>query len=229
MQERTLQTFAAAAAFVVGLSSLIFGLVFLFGVPDAQKGPAPDALTSYAANPTAVQFTFVLVIIGSLAALLAIVGIYRRLSDKNAGWALLSLILGVAFSILTALDATYTAFLFPALSNLYATGNAAIKASAVIAWNIPSPVNPYDFAEFFLSGLWLLVTGWLIIRSDYFARIAGYLALIAGIGQIVLFVSTFTGTLPLILGIGIPGAVVAGPVFWLWIGYILWTKKLPIL
>jgi hypothetical protein len=52
----------------------------------------------------------------------------------------------------------------------------------------------------------------------------GYLALVAGIGQLALFVSTFTGTLPLILDIGVPGAVVVGPLFWLLIGSTLWRK-----
>jgi hypothetical protein len=224
MHERTLQTIAGEAAFVVALSSIIFGLIFLFVITDAQKGPAPNALISYAANPIPIQIAFLLVILGSLSAFVAIVGIYRHLFEKYPGWALLSLLLGVAFSLLTALDATYTAFLLPFLSTLYATGDTALKASAVLAWNIPSPINPYDFSEFFLSGLWLLVTGWLIMRSGYFARILGYLALAGGIGQVILFVSTFTGTVPLIVGIGVPGAVLVGPLFWLWTGYTLWTK-----
>jgi hypothetical protein len=58
---------------------------------------------------------------------------------------------------------------------------------------------PYDFSEFFLSGLWLLVTGWLIVRSGYFAPVSGYIALIGGIGLILLFIGTVTGTEALIL------------------------------
>jgi hypothetical protein len=111
------------------------------------------------------------------------------------------------------------------MSNLYATGDPTIKASAVVAWNMPSPVNPYDFSEFFLAGLWLLVTGWLIVRSGYFAPVSGYIALIGGIGLIVLFIGTVTGTEPLILATGAPGALIVAPVFWLWIGYTLWTKS----
>ena len=224
MQERTLQKVAGAAALIVGLSSLIFGPMFLFVVPAAQKGPAPEALTSYTASPTAIQISLVLLIVGSLSAFLAIVGMYRRLYEKNPGWALVSLILGAAFSLLTALDAVYTASLFSSLSQVYATGDAALKASAVLAWNSPSPVNPYDFAEFFLSGLWLLITGGLILGSSFFARIVGYLALLAGVGQILLFISTFTGTLPLILGIGGIGAIIVGPLFWFLVGYTSWTK-----
>jgi hypothetical protein len=225
MHDRSLQKSAAVAASIVGLSSLVFGPLFLFVVPAAQKGPAPEALRSYTVDPTPIQIALVLVIVGSLSALVAIVAMYHPLSQKHPAWALLALILGAAFTLLTALDATYTVFLFSFLSHLYATGNTALKASAVLVWNIPSPVNPYDFAEFFLSGLWLLVSGGLIARSGYFPRILAYLALLAGVGQILLFISTFTATLPLILGIGGVGAIIVGPAFWLFVGYTLWTKK----
>ena len=52
-----------------------------------------------------------------------------------------------------------------------------------------------------------------------------YLALLTGVGQILLFINTFTATLPLILGIGGAGAVIVGPAFWLFVSYTLWTKK----
>jgi len=29
----------------------------------------------------------------------------------------------------------------------------------------------------------------------------------------------------LILATGVPGSAIIGPLFWLWVGYTLWTKK----
>src|SRR5258708_39476214 len=130
MEETTLQKCSGIAAFVVGLTSIAFGLLFLFAVPQAQKGPAPDALVSYAATPAPVEIAIVLVIVGSLSALVAIVGIYRLLYEQTPGWPLLCLILGSAFNILTALDATYTAFVFPWLSHVYATGEPVLKSKS---------------------------------------------------------------------------------------------------
>src|ERR1700730_12561505 len=224
MQESTFQKCAGTAPRVVGLTSIAFGFIFLLVIPEAQKGPAPNALVSYAATPAPAQVTIILLIVGSLSALVTIIGIYRLLHKHAPGWAFLSLIVGTAFTILTAIDATYTAFLFPWLSHLYATGDTAVKAYAALSWNAPSPINPYDFVEFCVSSLWLLVTGALIIRTVSFRDVVGYLALVAVIGQFALFVSTFTGTLPLMLGIGVPGAVVVGPIFWLLVGATLWTK-----
>jgi len=51
-----------------------------------------------------------------------------------------------------------------------------------------------------------------------------YLALLAGVGQILLFISTFTAPLLLILGIGGVGAIIVASVFWLFAVYSLWTK-----
>jgi len=43
-------------------------------------------------------------------------------------------------------------------------------------------------------------------------------------GVILLFIGTATGTLFLVLATGVPGSAVIGPLFWLWVGYTLWTK-----
>src|SRR5216683_5371897 len=90
MEGSALQKLAGIAACLVGISSLAFGLVFVFAIPDAQKGPAPGALMSYVTNPAPVQVAFVLVIVGALSALVAVVGIARLLHAYAAGWAVLS-------------------------------------------------------------------------------------------------------------------------------------------
>lgn len=69
-----------------------------------------------------------------------------------------------------------------------------------------------------------MLTGALIVRATSFSHVVGYLALLAGMGQLALFVSTLTGTLPLILGIGVPGAVVVGPLFWILVGFTFWRR-----
>ena len=90
---------------------------------------------------------------------------------------------------------------------------------------MPTQLDPYGFTKFFLSGIWLLITGVLMIRSRYFALALGYLSLVAGIGVILLFIGTATNTLALILGTGVLGSAVIGPIFWLWVGYTLWVKS----
>ena len=226
MKGQTYQRFAGAAAVLVALSSLIYGLVFLFLVPADLKDLPPKSLIAFDANPSGRQIASLMLALGGLAASAAIVAVYQRLREVNEGWALWSFILGITYSVLTTLYGVYITFLLPALSHLYVTNasNPAIQQAAVAIGSIPSALDPSGFTKFFLSGLWLLITGVLMIRSRYFALALGYLALIAGVGVLLLFTGVATNTTSLILGTGVSGAAVVGPIFWLWVGYTLWTK-----
>ena len=225
MNQQSFGKFAAAAAAVVGLTSLLYGLAFLFLLPAAQKGAPPGSLTSFAENSAPRQILSVLFALGGLSATAAIVGIYRRVREGSEGWAFWSCVLGLVYGSMTALHGIYLIFLQPTLSALYARNDAAIQAAATVVAYIPSPLDPSSFSKFFLSGIWLLITGVLMLRTTYFARGLGYLALAAGIGVILLFVGTATGTLFLVLATGVPGSAVIGPLFWLWVGYTLWKKQ----
>ncbi len=90
---------------------------------------------------------------------------------------------------------------------------------------LPSPLDPFGFTKFVLSGFWLLITGGLMLRSAYFGRPLAYLTLVAGIGVLLLFIGNVTNTSALILATGVPGSAIIGPLFWLWVGYTLWTQK----
>lgn len=226
MKEGTYQKFAGVAAFVVALSSLCYGINFLFLIPAAQKQLAHTgaSLTSFAAEPTGRQIASLLLALGGLAATAAIVGVYRRLREVHETWALWSLLIGFTYGILTTIYGISLAVLFPILSDLYIHGNAATQASVLVAGSLPSPLDPFGFTKFALSGLWLLITGMLMLRSRFFPRPLGYLTFIAGIGILLLFIGNVTNTSALILSTGLPGSAIIGPLFWLWVGYTLWTK-----
>ncbi len=206
----TYQKFAGAAGFVVALSSLSYGLIFLFLVPAAQKQLARTgaSLTSFAANPTGRQLASLLLALGGLAATAAVVGVYRWVREVNETWALWSLLIGFVYGILTTIYGISIALLFPILSGLYLSGNAATRASVLVVGSLPSPLDPFGFTKFVLSGFWLLITGVLMLRSHYFGRPLGYLTLVAGIGVLLLFIGDVTNTSALILAIGVPGAAI---------------------
>jgi hypothetical protein len=144
--------------------------------------------------------------------------------EVHETWALWSLLIGFTYGILTTIYGIFIALLFPILSDLYVHGSAATQASALAIGSLPSALDPFGFTKFVLSGLWLLITGILMLRSLYFPRLLGYLTIVAGIGVILLFVGDVTNTSALILATGVPGSAIIGPLFWLWVGYTLWTK-----
>ncbi len=191
----------------------------------AQLARTADSLRSFAADPTGRQIASLLLALGGLAATAAIVGIYRQVRERNEDWARWSLVLGCTYGILTTIYGITLAFLFPILSNLYLQGNAATQASVLVVGSLPSPLDPFGFTKFILSGFWLLITGVLMLRTAYFDRPLAYLTLVAGLGVLLLFVGNVTNTSALILATGVPGAAIIGPLFWLWVGYTLWTKQ----
>lgn len=225
MRDGSFQKFAAGAAAVVGVSSVLYGGLFLTIFPAAQRSGAPGSLVSFNENPTALPILSALLALGGLASTAAVAGIYQRVRDGNAGMALWSFGVGISYGVLTALQAVYQYFLAAKLAAFYADGDAALRAAAVVAADIPSPVNTFGFTKFFLSGLWLLLTGLLILRTPFFPRRLGYLALAAGVGVILLFVGQATNSAQLIFALGVPGSAIVGPLFWIWVGYTLWTKK----
>src|SRR5437660_1731033 len=127
MQGQTFQRFASIAAIMVALSSLIYGLIYLFLVPADLKGLPPKSLVAFATNPTGRQIASLMLALGGLAASAAIVAVYQRVREVNEGWALWALILGITYSVLTGLYGMYITFLFPSLSNLYANNNSALQ------------------------------------------------------------------------------------------------------
>jgi hypothetical protein len=225
VDERSFQRFAGAAAMAVGLSSIVYGLVFLFAIPADQKGAPPASLSpSGTTRPAGRSPRSCWRSAGSRRPprLSGSTGIYRRVRAGREGWALWSLTLGVAFGVLTGLHGLWSLARLLDLSALYDGGDAATQAAAVVLAQLPSPVDPFSFSKFFLTGLWLLVTGWLMLVSASFPRLLAYVALAAGAGVLLLFVGTVTGTAALIFATGVPGSAVVGPLFWLWTGWALW-------
>jgi hypothetical protein len=223
---------AAISAFLVALSSIAYGFVYLFFVPVGLKGKPPELLTAFAANPTGRQIASLMLVLGGLGAATAAVGIAHWLRGHFPGWASWTARLGFAYGLLTALHGAYLMILFPIASGLYTSPPAvtdvpasAIQGGAIAIASLPSPLDPYGFSKFCLCGLWLLVTGLLMLRSSAFPRWVGWLALVGGVGLLLLFIGSVTGTAALILATGVPGTVIIGPLFWLLVGRTLWKQS----
>jgi hypothetical protein len=221
---------AGGVAFLVAVSSVVYGFVYLLLVPADQKGTAPAALTSFYNNPTGRQIASIMLALGGISTATAAVGIYYRLRGQRPGWAGWSVRLGFAAGLLTALHGIYLTVLLPVTSNLYVNppGGAdasAIKGAVIAIASLPSPLDPGGFSKFCLAGLWLLVTGALMLRSRAFPRWLAYLGLVGGAGLLLLYIGGLTGTTILILATGLPSSVLVGPLFWVAVGFTLWARK----
>jgi hypothetical protein len=224
VSERAFGRLAAAASVLVGLLMLLYGLTFLFVLTPGDKRGGSAALAAYAAAPLGRDVAQTLLAAGGVAALPAVVAVYTRLRDRSLSWATLSLALGGTMSILTALHAVHSLFLLRAATRLADTGDAALEAAGVALLNAPSPADPSSFGRYFIAGVWLLVTGALMLRSGFFPDRLGWLALAAGIGSLLFFAGQVFGVPLLSFATGLAGSAVVGPVFWIVLGAVLWRQ-----
>jgi len=214
---RSFQTFAAVAAFFVGFTSSIYGVI----VHSLLTGSDIPSLTSFSTNPGPRKYGSLLMAFGGAAMIAVSVGIYRLLANEDSAWALFALALGVACGVITIIHALFLFFLSSALTRLYYLGDPLMRAAALAVDAIPAPLDPNGFSRYVLTGVWLVVNGVLMTSSPYFPLALAYLAVASGLGLFILFLGNVVER-PAVMGwVGVPGAVLVGPLFWAWVGYTL--------
>lgn len=224
MSERGFQRFAASAAVVVGVATLLYGLVFLFVLTPGDKSGARDRLAAYVAAPLGREVAHTLLALGALAASVAVVALYLRFRDESPGWATWSLVLGASFTILTTLFAVHSLFLLRTARRLVELGDPALESGIIAVMAAPSTLDPFAFTRYFLAGIWLLVSGALMLRSRNFPDLLAYLGLAGGIGALLFFVGQVFHLPLLSFATGLTGSAVVGPMFWIGVGYVLWRR-----
>lgn len=216
------QRFGAAAACIIALSSMAYSILFIF-LPAAQKHGPAQALPDFAQHPTIRLIMCVFLGLGGLAGTVGAVAIYQRVRQDAPGWALWSMLLGVVVSCMIVLDAFYFAYFLLALSQVYTIGDAATKVAVVTVGILPSSVG---LGDNLLIGPWLIGSGLLMTRSSYFPRLLGYIGAIGGVALVSLELVGLLGHAQGVLApVFVATAALAGPIFWLWTAFILWTKQ----
>ena len=155
--------------------------------------------TAIAADP----FANVLLALSGVLATAATVAVSDLLPDRPGRWIR---IVGVGGALLSATHGM----------------QAAIASAQGLATDPLSATDPRGFATFGLAGLWTLVVGGTIVRgATPFPVRLGWLAVVAGVNLLALFVATAAGLAALVPVTAVLAAVVLGPAFWVWTGRVL--------
>lgn len=189
------QRFSGVCGLLTGVSGLCYLILFI-----ALK------------NPAALLPSIALLAVGLFASAV-LVGVYQRVREVDAGFALWGLLLGVG-----------------------GAGGAAIHAAFDLSNNLHPPVAPFDYASpidprgfltFAVTGLAIIVFSRLILRGDGLPRAVGYLGLFLGGLMILLYLVyliLFDATNPLLqLLILLAGLV--QPLWYLGLGWAFLQDK----
>ena len=182
---------AGFQAYLIAAFSLVYAAVYL------------GFLRNHPENVQAAALAWALIAGGGLSATIATTSTAARVGG-DARWWLTAL--GVGYGLLSATHGTL----------------AAIAAEQGVATTDLSPTDPRGLATFGLAGLWALTLGLETIAGNgTLPRSLGWLAIVAGLDLIVLFIATVGAVEGLILVSGGLASVILVPAFWIWTGRLL--------
>jgi hypothetical protein len=191
------ERFAAFCALAAGVAGFGYSTAFVIYLDSSSRGSA------YASS--------LLLLTGAVLSTAVFTGLYARLRETDAWFSLWGYVLALAGAFGAALHGAYD------LANLANPPEADTTG-------LPSASDPRGFGTFALSGLALAITGWLILRGGRLPRGLGYMALVAA----VLLVYVYIGRLTILdpkSGALLPFAVLSGfvvnPLWYVWLGIAL--------
>jgi hypothetical protein len=181
--------FGGLSAMIVGVFSILYAVFYLV---IARQAAYVGTLGSWLILGASGIFTSA-----------AFVALYQRVRSADEGFSLWALLLGVLASFATLVHGIY---------------EAQLMTNTGTAQQLPSEVDPAGLATFAVTGLATFVFGWLIARSGVLPRRLGQLGMLNAVLLVVLFLATFAGSQTLILLSGGLTSLIAGPIWWIWLG-----------
>jgi hypothetical protein len=186
------ERFAGACAVLTGLLGLVYSVAFVV----LKSVPLQSAA---------------LIGVGLLG-IAALIGVYARLKENDATFALLAIVLGIAGGLGSAIHGGYD------LAN-------ALHPPAQLNLDLPSAIDPRGMLTFGVAGLGLWVIAWLILRGTQFPKALGYLGYLTAALLIAVYLArliVLDATSLLVVGPALLLGFVASPAWYIWMGVSLW-------
>lgn len=221
MSNKSFVAFGGLAGIVLAAGSWLAVIVYYAMVPVPQRQPVADAgayLTSLAQHPTGTLLFQGLYALIGLCALVGIAAVYYRVRAVGEAWAVFATVTGAVAAALTVVAGIYQVANLRYLASLVRTPSQSIAGTL---FGAPVPVNPLGIATFALTGVWFLVIALLMLRTDL-PRLLAILGFVAFADLLAGFLASLAGATLVSNGAGIIAGAVGGPVFWLWLGVLLY-------
>src|SRR5262245_3279540 len=140
-----------------------------------------------------------------------VVGIYGRLKETDASFALWALLLGLAGGLGSAIHGGVD------LSN-------ALHPPSQANLDLPSSIDPRGLLTFGVAGLGLWVVSWLIVRGGQFPKNLGYLGYLAAVLLMLLYLArliVLDATSLIVVVPALLAGFIVNPIFYIWLGLSL--------
>ena len=142
-------------------------------------------------------------------ALFGIVAVYWTTRAQGEAWSFFATIVGIGASLFTITSSLWGVAVIREL----------IKRPELHTPNA-SPTDPLNVMTFALTGLWFLLANILLYRTAY-PRLLVLLGFVAVADLFAGFVAALSGDTQIVTYAGIVAGAVGGPLYWLWLGFLL--------
>lgn len=225
--EKTIR-FGSVCAILVGISYVIIGLAYLL-LPDEQKGGTmlhdPEKfLVSMAQDPmliTVHHLAFGLGALIGLAVVLAVFDFSKSYHGSAVRWLSGLGLLGFA---VTAVDNFKIVANEPIRAARYVAGDSTMK-SIMEATDYLVSIDPQMWLGYGLVGFWALAINLIWLRNRAVPRVFGYLGIAVGLFYFSVEVGTVTRSEAWLTFSALAGAVIGGPVWYIWLALILRKRR----
>lgn len=198
----TYERFAGLCAILAGITGILYSLTFVVIAPrmkDAGNGDLGVGLYSF------------FLMAGGFLTSAAIVGLYHRVRETDAYFALWGVILSLVAAVGASLHGGYD------LAN-------AVNRPSMPNVDLPSQVDPRGMLTFGVAGLGLFVLSWLMSRSAGLPKGLAYLGLVLSAFLVIVYLGRLIILDPssyLILAPAALTGLIINPAWYIWLGLAL--------
>ncbi len=200
MKSKAYEQFAGLCAILAGLAGFLYSIAF---VVISRSAPLPGGLLSG-----------LFLLLSGLLAGAALLGVYRRLREVEAGFATWGFILGFAGTLGSVIHGGY---------DLANTINLPATIPANLA-DLPSQIDPRGLLTFGLAGISLFVLSWLMGRGGGFPSGLSILGYVLAVLLVVIYLGrliVLQAGSPLILLPAALAGFIVNPAWYIWLGLSL--------
>jgi hypothetical protein len=215
--------FGGLAGILLALTSWTTVVVFYALVPPAQRVPVSDVrafMESLAQSSGGTQLYNGLYALIAVWAFIGIAAMFFKVREQGEAWAAFATSLGMIAAFLTVLNGLQQVAQFRYLAALYPSA----KDLTVALFGAPAPLNPLNAITMGLTAPWFLIISILMLRTDL-PKLLAYLGLVAFADLLVGFVGSLVDVQIIPIVAAVVAGAIGGPVFWLWLGALLWRKE----
>ncbi len=196
-QSSSFERFAGLCAILAGISGLLYSISFVL-----LKNDLLIAL---------------FLMLGGLFSTAALAAVYNRLKETDATFALWALLLSIAGAFGAIIHGGYD------------LANAINPPAVTVALaSLPNAVDPRGLLTFGVAGLGVFGIAWLMGRSRHFPRGLSYWGYLLAVLLVVLYLGRLIildPKNPVVLVDALLSGFIVNPVWYLWLGVVLWRAN----